>query len=68
MSDRIVPGNPKPLTNADLLAASLEIHEDDDELFEIVDGPAFGGFARITSGTAAPSGGSDGDIYLQYTI
>jgi hypothetical protein len=21
----------------------------------------------ITSGTAAPSGGSDGDIYLQYT-
>ena len=23
--------------------------------------------ARITFGTAAPSGGSDGDIYLQYT-
>ena len=22
---------------------------------------------NITSGTAAPSGGSDGDIYLQYT-
>ena len=27
---------------------------------------ADGGVKQITSGTAAPSGGNDGDIYLQY--
>lgn len=39
------------------------------ELYQKVSGVYVlqGHVARITSGTAAPTGGNDGDIYLQYT-
>ena len=38
------------------------------DILEVLLGTALGGTQKtITSGTAAPSGGVDGDIYLQYT-
>lgn len=44
MNDRIVPGNPKALTNADLLSARPGVHPDDEDLFEFVNGnPGDGG-------------------------
>ncbi|MCA2570698.1 hypothetical protein [Microcystis sp. M42BS1] len=39
----------------------------DPSIFASVEGGGGGGGPNITSGTAAPSGGADGDIYLQYT-
>lgn len=67
---RTVLAQKKPLTDADLQAAlddrELGIHPDSDTLLEIVDGPAYGAGGSITFGTAPPSGGVDGDIYLQY--
>lgn len=60
-------GNPSPAVLAD---GELVWNEVDKKLgikalglFEEITSPA----PSITSGTAAPSGGSDGDIYLQYT-
>ena len=32
-----------------------------------IDSTTLGGGSTITSGTTIPSGGNDGDIYLQYT-
>jgi hypothetical protein len=38
-----------------------------DGTLTITDSTATLSVPRITSGTAAPSGGNDGDIYLQFT-
>jgi hypothetical protein len=38
-----------------------------DGTLTIADGVATLDVPKITSGTAPPSGGNDGDIYLQYT-
>lgn len=62
------PGDVDVVTNEDLQAASLTVHPDSDDLLEITGGPAVGSETTITSGTSAPSGGEDGDIYLQYSL
>lgn len=40
---------------------------EDDGTKGTIDSTTLGGGSNITSGTLAPSGGNDGDIYLQYT-